>query len=179
MLIAIAVLLWAARPLLRPLSFAHTPEWLVSKATPETLLMGIDVAHDSLADVIRRFGIPSRVEADARYPNEKSYTWDKGDLTLRVSTMFPDGTSQPAGEHVYSVYVRGNIRAARTGASIRLGDSFGKLIAKYGTRYQAGHRDDMGDGLTVLFVFSDDTELAANLDDDGKISALELTASEE
>src|SRR4051794_28795802 len=105
MLIALALLLWTARPTLQPLSFAHTPEWLVSKATPETLLMGINVTHDSLADVIRRFGKPSKIESDQQYPNERSYTWDKGDLTLRVGTMFPDGTTQPAGEHVYSVFV--------------------------------------------------------------------------
>jgi hypothetical protein len=180
MLIAIAILLWAARPILQPLSFAHTPEWLVSRSTPETLLMGINVADDSVGDVIR-FGKPSKVEQDPQYPNERSYTWDNGDLTLLVSTMFEDGTSQPTGEHVYSVFVRGNasIPAARTGASIRLGDSFGKLISKYGSRYQTGHRADMGDGLTVLFVFSDDTELAAALNEDGKITALQLTASAE
>lgn len=181
MSIAIAILLWAARPVLQTLSFAHTPEWLVSKATPETRLMGINVSDDSLADVIRRFGKPSKVDENPQYPNERSYTWDKGDLTLRVSTMFPDGTSQASGEHVYSVFVRGNASApaARTGASIRLGDSFGKLIARYGNRYQTGHREDMGDGLTVIFVFSDDTELAAALNDDGKITALQLTASAE
>jgi hypothetical protein len=181
MFIAIALLLSTARPNLQTLSFAHTPEWLVSKAAPETLLMGINVTRDSLADVTRRFGKPSRVEDDPQYPNERSYTWIKGDLTLRVSTLFPNGTTQPAGEHVYSVFVRGNasIPAARTGASIRLGDSFARVIAKYGTRYQTGHREDMGDGLTVLFVFSDDTELAANLNDEGKITALQLTASEE
>jgi hypothetical protein len=181
MLIAVTILLWAARPVLQTLSFAHTPAWLVSKAAPETLLMGIDVAHDSLADVIKRFGKPATVEEAPQYPNERSYTWDKGNLTLRVSTMFRAGTTQPAGERVYSVLIRGNasIPAARTGASIRLGDSFEKLITRYGNRYQTGHREDIGDGLTVLFVFSDDTELAANLNDDGKITALQLTASED
>src|SRR5947209_3083552 len=146
MFIAIAILLWMARPTLQTLSLAHTPEWLVSKATPERLLMGINVTHDSLADVIRRFGKPSKVEDDPQYPNERSYTWDKGDLTLRVGTTFPEGTTQPAGEHVYSVFVRGSAStsAARTGASIRLGDSFGKLVAKYGSTYQTGHRENMG-----------------------------------
>lgn len=158
MLIAISILLLATRPTLQTPSFAHTPEWLVSNATPETLLMGLNVNHDSLADVIRRFGKPSTVNDYPQYPNERSYTWDKGDLTLRVWTMFPSGTTQPAGEHVYSVFVRGNAStlAARAGASIRLADSFAKL-----RKYQSGHRDDMGDGLTVLLVFSDDTELAA------------------
>jgi hypothetical protein len=181
MLIAITILLWAARPVLQTLSFAHTPEWLVSKAAPETRLIGIDVTHDSLADVIKRFGKPARVEEDPRYPNERSYSWDKGNLLLRVSTMFRAGTTQAAGEHVYSVFIRGtpSIPSARTGASIRLGDSFGKLISRYGNRYRTGHREDMGDGLTVLFVFSDETELAANLNDEGKITALQLTASED
>jgi hypothetical protein len=181
MLIAIAILVWAVRPILQPLSFAHAPDWLVSKTRPETLLIGINVADDSLADVMKRFGKPSKVEQDPQYPNERSYTWDKRDLTIRVSTMFHDGTSRPTGEHVYSVFVRGNasIPAARTGASIHLGDSFGKLIARYGSRYQTGHREDMGDGLTVLFVFSNDTELAATLNENGRITALQLTVSEE
>lgn len=181
MLIAIAIVLFAARPALQTLSFAHTPDWLVSKATPETRLMGIDVSNASLADVIGRFGKPSKVEEDPQYPNERTYTWNKTNLTLRVWTTFPKGTSQPAGEFVYSVLVRGNASTpdARTGASIRLGDSFGKLISKYGSLYQTGHRDDMGEGLTVIFVFSDDTELAAAIDDGGKITALQLTTSED
>jgi hypothetical protein len=57
MLTALLLTLWAVKvkPPVEPLIFAHTPEWLLSSAKPETQLMGITVAVDSLADVEKRF----------------------------------------------------------------------------------------------------------------------------
>lgn len=181
MLIAILFALSAAEPRLQQLVFAHTPEWLVSAATPETKLIGISVSDDSLADVEKRFGKPSKVSRDPEGATEAEYTWNKGDLILRVSTMFAEGTTTPAEEHVYSVTVIGNrsVRAAKAGGGIRLGDNFARLLSIYGNKYQTGYRKNLGDSLTVIFVFSDDTELAAELDDDGIVTALQLTSSED
>jgi hypothetical protein len=178
MFIALVIALWTTKPPLEQIIFAHAPEWLVSTARPETELIGISVDHDSLADVKRRYGSPSGV---SRAPNQATYHWNKGDLELVVDTVYPDGVTQPAGEHVISVSVRGNrsIPAAKTRAGVHLGDKLSKLIATYGNRYQMGHRKDIGDGIAVVFIFSDDTELAAELNHDGVIVSLRLTASEE
>jgi hypothetical protein len=171
--------LLAARTGLAPLEFAHTPEWLYASSKPETKLMGIRVEGQSVGEAKKRFGRPSGVERDPDYPNQGTYHWQLGTLALSVTTTFPIGTTDASGEHIYSVTVQGpaSNAKAKTSAGVGLGDTLDTLIAKYGTKYQTGFRKELSEHLTIVFVFSDGTELAAGLDEDGRIQALQLTAS--
>ena len=160
-----------------PLFADHAIDWLVSKRKPETTLAGIAIGKP-INRVFARYGRPTSVRRDPA-DETSTYRWNKGDFQIEVST---NREVDPKVETVDQVRISGDrsIPAGRTGAGVRLGDRFDQLVAKYGSRYRT---DDRTRGpkavLTVRFFFSDDSELAAELNDDGEIISLELTASGE
>jgi hypothetical protein len=155
----------------------HAPEWLVSKAAPEMTLLGISVEGLTLADVESRLGHPQR--STMQSPNEATHEWDLDGVTLWIATMFPEKHDGSAGEKVHAIRVNGKrSHRAATGAGVHLGDGLDRLVKVYGTRYQTAHVPYMSEeSATIIFVFSDETELSAGFSDGGKIISLQLAAS--
>jgi hypothetical protein len=159
----------------------HPPEWLVSRATPETTLMGISI-HDgvTVGALKARFGVPA-VDTDPRFPNEAHYTWRRGELQVRVTTMYRTGTPQDQ-QSVYAVKVASprEDKRAKTSAGLHLGGTLSDLVNQYGYRYQTQWLRNMStESSTVVVTFENDTRLSAGFSDAGRIISLELVESQE
>jgi hypothetical protein len=162
------LLLLAAVPLLAD----HAPEWLLAKRSTVPRVLGMSVDGTTLRDVIRRLGKPSSRTTDPKFPSEAEYTFRSGELTIKVTTMFPPASNSPATENVTSFEISGTAPNERklTEHGLRLGDGLQTLVQTYGWRYLTHWRRTKGmESAAITILFQDESELTAWFDDDGRI----------
>lgn len=158
----------------------HAPEWLMSKATPETTLAGLVAGKTTIAEVERRFG-KAVAQSVAEHGLETEYSWHLALSDLTVTTIHARGEKR-ATQIVHSITVRqreGKQSQARTGAGVQFGDTLDALLRAYGTRYLTSWRRLSPESATVTFVFENETELSAGFSDEGRIIVLFLLESPE
>ena len=153
------------------LDFAHVPEWLEARAKPEQTLHGISL-HEPIGAVKKRLGKPESVK-----PGEDvyaTYVWRGREIVIEVETI---GSAKK--EQVLSVTVKsdGPEADAKTSRGVHLGGTLDDLIRAYGSRYHIEYDKSYPDGLAVIFTFSDESQVRAVVNDEGRIIALEIMES--
>jgi hypothetical protein len=160
----------------------HQPEWLIAKSKPEKVLMGISIEDDAtVGQLKKRFGAKPAVEHDKDFPNEATYTWESGGVTVCVTTLFRSGTPVDR-QVVYAVQISGRNASAlaKTARGLKLGDGLDDIVRIYGHRYACDFDRRMSnESLTVAITFENETKLSAGFSDAGTIISLALVRSNE
>jgi hypothetical protein len=125
----------------------HVPDVKVVHGKGEHVLAGIDVDRNSIEEVLKRFGKPTRQEQDSA-PSEgitaqRRYVWDEANVRVEVVTAFSIEPVFTGGrrEVVTDVTVDGrNGEIGRTGRGLKLGDSYTRVAALYGNRFERNGR---------------------------------------
>jgi hypothetical protein len=153
--------------LLCPLVYGdHNPENEISKGRAENRLANIILMKSKLADVIKIYGKPSRIESD-------EYYWQHSDWTMRLIFETPN-------DPVVNIDVRGrNIpkHIGVTGSGLKIGDSLLTLRKIYGTRYDERNLPNIRIH-DVMIEWEEGVSLVAEMDAAGKIVSLSLSAPE-
>ncbi len=144
----------------------HNPENQISKGKAEHLLANITIMKSKLADVIKIYGKPNRIEYD-------QYFWQKRDWTLRLIFETSD-------EPVINIDVRGKDvpkQIGVTGSGLKIGDSVSKIRKIYGKRYHERNLPNIGIH-DIMIEWEEGVSLVAEIDPAGKIASLSLSAPE-
>ncbi len=153
----------------------------------DTVLSGIDVYRETIADVIAKIGKPNAVKTLRTVTEgtftftERGYEWEQEDCVLRiVTTESMDGNSSG----IDSVYVRGTRPCGEigtTGRGLKLGDTMSNARRVYGLRPYFGATVPQERHLTWISPgcsTDDRTRLQVDLDEAGKINGMRIDRSE-
>jgi hypothetical protein len=160
----------------------HLPQEKQALGKAEHVLAGVNVYKGKVADAVRRFGTPARIEdqTDSDYPDgsgEKTYHWELAGLRLQLATVYRTDSKRHAviESPPQIVDVWGGLStssAGRTGAGLRLGQTLQDVIRVYGPRFQQNDS-------SVVLQWADDTMLVIDFDGSGRIAHMHLEASVE
>ena len=113
----------------------HVPEHLLARGTPEKQLAGVHLESSTIADVIKKYGKPSKIE---KQPSSSQfemvdYYWDLAKSRLHVLVVFMGCTESIS---LIEVEEPGNSkRFAGTSRGLKIGDRLSDLRRIYGKRY--------------------------------------------
>ncbi|MBV9494281.1 MAG: hypothetical protein JOZ54_08540 [Acidobacteria bacterium] len=159
----------------------HAPEWLMSKAKPETTVAGIEVGVSTVADAEKLYGRTYKSKALVEDGTETEYVWQLPLSEIHVTTMHP--RDRAVGKQIiYAVEIRqraGKRSTARTGAGVMMGEDLDSLVRAYGARYMTRWRKLATESEVVTFIFSNETELSVGFSDEGTITSMLLVESQE
>jgi hypothetical protein len=142
----------------------------------ETVLAGIDVHKNTIAQAIEQFGKPSRVAVtpgtDTTFP-VGVYEWVTRTSSLRITV------DEDAGKKIMSIDVVGEDRTfgmGTTGRGLRLGDTIGNARRIYGLRPYFGATLPDNNGIPGMFIGNDfEPHLQIDFDKVGKVNHIKLT----
>ena len=162
----------------------HLPENQQARGAPETRLAGIRLNDRTrLADVVRLYGQPTRVEAwesdDVNISGSYDYYWFRPGLNLHVLVeRLP--RKLPGWEYVslVEVYSGTSNKIARTGKGLRVGDSLNALRRAYGYRFKIRDIPKLKIHDVMVQWQREEYSLVATLDRRNKITGLSLSAPE-
>ena len=160
----------------------HLPEKDLARGRPETSLAGVDLSHAKLADIIKLYGRPTKVEGvdtqNPRIVDSFDYTWVKSGLNLRVVVQRSSVPTKFEYVSAIEVEVGTSRRNGRTGAGLRLGDTVRDLRRIYGNRFRV-HRNSKYEVYAVTIQWRrEEYSLSVSLDEHDRIVALSLYAPE-
>lgn len=170
-LISIGVFTGAARA-------DHLSEHLLARGAPEKQLAGIHLEQSTIADVIKKYGKPSKIEKQPA-PSQfeiVDYYWDLAQSRLHVLVMFMGCTESISLIEVEDS--RSSKKFAGTGRGLKIGDRLSDLRRIYGKRYAVRHipRQKIHD---VRLEWRDGGfSLVSELNKTGRIKKLSLIAPE-
>ena len=143
---------------------------------PERSLAGIRLSNSKVKDLIEVRGQPTRVE---RAAGSATFIWENGSLKTSVGVTYEgyDAAGNMVDELIYSVDVSGTKagKGVGTGRGLQLGDKIESLDKIYGSRHREVTHPPRRRTLAVCW--SDDTELEAEIDEQGRIVRLSLVLS--
>ena len=151
----------------------HLPPELQARGRPEKKLARIHLEQTKLADVIRMYGKPSKVEKQPS-PSDialTDYYWNlsKGRLHLLM-----------VQDYISLVEVEGSAGSAwlQTGRGLRIGDNLDDLRRIYGPRYKVRNIPSANIHDVMVQWRSKEFSLIVELDKKGRIKKLSLSAPE-
>jgi hypothetical protein len=115
----------------------HLPRELQARGNPEKRLAGIYLERSRLADVVRLYGKPSRVEKQSSTADFDMYDYYSNKPRATLHLVIVRGAR--IGEYISSIEVEGSVGSgmmSRTGAGLRLGSSLTDLRRIYGRRFR-------------------------------------------
>lgn len=151
----------------------HLPPELQARGRPEKKLARIDLERTNLADVIKMYGKPSKIEKQPSPPDLAltDYYWNlaKGRLHLVV-----------VQDYISLVEVEGSAGSVllQTGRGLKLGDNLDDLRRIYGPRYKVRKIPRANIHDVMIQWRSEEFSLTAELDKKGRIKKLSLSAPE-
>ena len=151
----------------------HLPPELQARGRPEKKLARIHLEQTKLADVIRMYGKPSKVEKQPSPPDIAltDYYWNlsKGRLHLLM-----------VQDYISLVEVEGSAGSAwlQTGRGLRIGDNLDDLRRIYGPRYKVRNIPSANIHDVMVQWRSKEFSLIVELDKKGRIKKLSLSAPE-
>ena len=162
----------------------HLPDNLQARGRPETTLAGIRLTdRTKLADVIRRYGKPTKVKAwesdDSNISNSYDYYWVRPGLNLHVLVeRLP--RKIPGWEYVSLLEVDSGTsrKIARTGKGLKVGDSLKDLKRIYGYRFKIRDNPKLKIHDVMIQWRREEYSLVATLDRQNRITSLWLSAPE-
>jgi hypothetical protein len=151
----------------------HLPPELQARGRPEKKLARIHLEHTKLADVIRMYGKPSKVEKQPSPPDlvMTDYYWNlsKGRLHLLM-----------VQNYISLVEVEGSSKSGRlqTGSGLKIGDDLDDLKRIYGPRYKVRNIPSLAIHDVMIQWRSQEFSLVAELDTRDRIKKLSLFSPE-
>ncbi len=162
----------------------HLPDNLQARGRPETTLAGIHLTEKTkLADVIKRYGKPTKVEGsesdDPNISSSYNYYWIKSGLNLhilveRLPRKIPDWESVSLIE----VDSGTSAKIASTGRGLKVGDSTKDLKRIYGSRIKMRDIPKLKIHDVMIQWHREEYSLLAALDRQNRITSLWLSAPE-
>lgn len=151
----------------------HLPPELQARGRPEKKLARIHLEQTRLADVIRMYGKPSKIEKQPSPPDITmiDYYWNlsRGKLHLLMVQDF-----------ISLVEVEGSAGSAwlQTSRGLKIGDNLDDLRRLYGPRYKVRKVPSANVHEVIIQWRSEEFSLIAELDKKGRIKRLSLYAPE-
>ena len=151
----------------------HLPPKLQARGRPEKKLAGIHLEHTKLADVVKMYGKPSKIEKQPSPPEMAmtDYYWNlsKGRLHLLMGQNYISLVEVEGSED--SVWLQ-------TGRGLKIGDNLDDLRRIYGPRYRVRNISSANIHDVMIQWRSEEFSLVAELDKKGRIKKLSLSAPE-
>ena len=161
----------------------HLPDNLQARGRPETNLAGINIRHAKLADIVRRYGQPTKVigveERNPKIASSYHYYWIRAGVTVHIVVdRFP--TDLPNWQHVSLIEVGSGTShtIGRTGKGLKLGDRLKELKRIYGSRYYVRDTPKFKIHDVMIQWHREEYSLVATLDRHKRITSLTLLAPE-
>jgi hypothetical protein len=161
----------------------HLSHNLAAQGKPETKLAGINLRNATLADIVRRYGPPTKVqgveEHDPGIASSFDYYWIKSGMHLHILVeRFPN--KLPDWQYVSLIEVNSSTvnRIGRTGRGLKLGDSLDDLKRIYGPRYYVRNISKFKIHDVMIQWRREEYSLVATLDQNNRITKLSLAAPE-
>ncbi len=151
----------------------HLPTELQARGRPEKKLARIHLERTKLADVVRMYGKPSKVEKQPSSADiaMTDYYWNlsKGRLHLLM-----------VQNYISLIEVEGSAESSRlqTGSGLKIGDDLGDLKRIYGPRYKLRSIPSLSIHDVMIQWHSEEFSLVAELDKKGRIKKLSLFSPE-
>jgi len=157
----------------------HLPSELQARGKPEKRLAGIHLERSKLADVIKMYGKPTKIEKQPSPPDFDMYDyyWNKPKAKLHLVVERGFGI----GEHISLIEVEGSLDSGtigRTGAGLRLGDNLADLRRIYGRRFKVRNIPELKTHGVMVQWRSEEYSLVVDLDRRGRIKKLLLLPPE-
>jgi hypothetical protein len=161
----------------------HLEDKQQARGRPETKIAGIDLSRDKLADIIRRYGQPTRVkswESDRPdWSSQYEYYWLKRGINLHVVVeRLPK--KDPKWEYIGLVEVDAGTsrKLGTTGKGLRVGDNLRDLKRIYGSRFKVRNIPKIKIHDVMIQWRQEEYALVATLDQHNRITGLSLAAPE-
>jgi hypothetical protein len=172
----------------------HLPVKLLAWGKPENALAGINLEHDSPADVLQKLGPPTKKITVPNNPEWAGYLWDRASFRLEVEIA--RGKDKDYLGNVTIVRLGGargpastTVARESTGRGLKLGDTLETLKSIYGSRFQRSKQASVpaatepflsvpGDETAVVQWTPIEFTLTAGIDSQGRIIALRLSPPE-
>jgi hypothetical protein len=151
----------------------HLPPELQARGRPEKELARIHLEHTMLADVIRMYGKPSKVEKQPSPPDiaMTDYYWNlsRGRLHLLM-----------VQNYISLVEIEGSLESvwSQTGRGLKIGDDLNDVRRIYGPRYKVRKIPSADIHEVIIQWRSKEFSLIVGLDKKGRIKSLSLYAPE-
>jgi hypothetical protein len=164
---------------LQPQIFAdHPPPSEIAIGKAEHLLGGISIHKDTVASVMMRMRAPEkfRESTSSDLSGERSYEWNRDGIRLRMGTEFyTDKKAMTLVESppiVIDIWGQHEAKVGLTGAGLSIGGDLAKVKKLYGDRFQTGTH-------SIIIEWKDETTLSVDFSNDGRITHMQLLASQE
>ena len=158
----------------------HLPTKQQARGKPETRLAGIDLRRDKLAEVLARYGPPTKTKAweqdNPKVSNSYDYYWNSQGITLKIVVE-----RLPNLEYLTLIDVTGprtRNRIGRTGRGLSLGDSLRDFHRFYGSRTKVRNISKFDIHDVMVQWHREEYSLVATLDRNNRITRLTLVPPE-
>jgi hypothetical protein len=156
----------------------HLPSELLARGKPEKQLAGIHIERNTVADVIKRYGKPTKIEKQPSPADldMSDYYWTAAKAKLHVLVVRSAGI-----EYIGLIEVEGSGDSTlirRTGRGLRIGDRLSDLTRIYGRKYKIRKIPKLKIHDVMIQWRAEEFSLVAELDKKERITKLSLSPPE-